>query len=642
MSPSSISNSEERGGAPEIRGAFTTPRYIQAGVVLSFILLLTARGVSDLGWPIARPELVGNERAKEAALVANARVSDGSLFRWWERQWRLPSPAACVSKPLYSEALLNLFKEADPSIMVGKDGFFFQPHRVRPRKSNLDELVAEDVRPLAALHRRLVALGIDVGIALLPRKSVICADKLPHGIDPVAGSYQSYRRAFEDLGMRVPDLLTPFMERRESGLYFPADTHWSPEGERIAAEFVTRGLGWQVPEAQRVGAPRNLDPIPAPADLRKLAGLRLLPHPTQHFDPYHQQTQFRFYAADGTYIHYLAYPGGPPASLMVTGTSYSDGRMFPQTVGWYCAEPVIPETRPGIGPILPIGLAMQHVRKGQVMPKRLLIELPEFWMCCQASTRKEISTVLMQCPTVDLQPIGPTANAGGEAVFRSPRVLGPGIHELTPEWKVETTRPGKIQNPGTGILSIRLRGEVLHGPVIARVSSISAFLDYELPVGAVDLAMPWVATRAECFGLLALSSPVTGAKIRIDSLELVMDLDLARAQLAGPLPLGSRESGWSQRVVFSAPVPAPRLGGLAVFLGPSEHSHPPGLELILELENGDRKRLVSQEALAAPAIWLVDTSALADQVIVGLEVRGPGSASAGLVSGAMIAPMKRL
>ena len=105
--------------------------------------------------------------------------------------------------------------------------------------------------PLPAIldfKRQLDLVGIDLLVVPVPAKAAIYPDKLDASLPvpaPLSQQIGETDRAFykvlEDNGIRVLDLAGPFLTARAKGsdpLYCRQDSHWAPEGIRIAAKEI--------------------------------------------------------------------------------------------------------------------------------------------------------------------------------------------------------------------------------------------------------------------------------------------------------------------------------------------------------------------------------------------------------------------
>lgn len=104
---------------------------------------------------------------------------------------------------------------------------------------------------------RLQERGIALVVMPVPEKSSVYPDRLTRRADP-----QTFRSPTEDFlddlqraGVEVIDLFALFRQRRSTAepVYLSGDTHWTPEGARLAAEAVAERIrqgGW-LPEFPR-------------------------------------------------------------------------------------------------------------------------------------------------------------------------------------------------------------------------------------------------------------------------------------------------------------------------------------------------------------------------------------------------------
>jgi alginate O-acetyltransferase complex protein AlgJ len=149
----------------------------------------------------------------------------------------------------YHEALAKVAPEdqSNPPVGIpGTDGWlFFAPelrHLNRPNGGTNDS-----ARALAAIldfNNQLQKAGILLLVVPVPSKATIYPEKLAPGLQPPSTPPFTSESAFCDLletnGVRALDLTSIYFKNRYSGapLYCRSDSHWSPEGIRIAASEI--------------------------------------------------------------------------------------------------------------------------------------------------------------------------------------------------------------------------------------------------------------------------------------------------------------------------------------------------------------------------------------------------------------------
>jgi alginate O-acetyltransferase complex protein AlgJ len=150
---------------------------------------------------------------------------------------------------------------ADPAPgIVGKDHWLFYRYEFADPGALADSRTSAQL--IGKLARVLEHNGIPVVVTLVPLKARIYARHLPGNLKVtpyLAGQYQELAKALRSQGVRLVDLDTVFLAKRDADapLFFRLDTHWSPTGALTAAEAIRDALEAD-PELKAV-----LDAVPA-------------------------------------------------------------------------------------------------------------------------------------------------------------------------------------------------------------------------------------------------------------------------------------------------------------------------------------------------------------------------------------------
>lgn len=147
-----------------------------------------------------------------------------------------------------------LFKDTGDKALPGRKGWFFY----RPAVQYLIEPVPSSEEVLAAVlafHNDLAKRGIRLLVMPAPNKASVYPEMLAARAGGksslVNGTTQDVLAKLKQAGVEVVDLFEVYAEaRRKAGspeYYLAQDSHWSPEGMRLAAQTVARrllDLGW--------------------------------------------------------------------------------------------------------------------------------------------------------------------------------------------------------------------------------------------------------------------------------------------------------------------------------------------------------------------------------------------------------------
>jgi len=180
-------------------------------------------------------------------------------------------------RPWVQYAQFILLGDCGDKAVRGRDGWFFykpevqylvQRENQRGRESlsargePLEGIVSErDSRPLAAIvsfRDQLAARGIPLLVVPAPDKASVYPEMLTARAllsgEPVNRHTREFLAQLEGAGVEVVDLFAVFEQAKAEGpqddaaaLYLAQDTHWSPEGVRLAARAVAHRVlkrGW--------------------------------------------------------------------------------------------------------------------------------------------------------------------------------------------------------------------------------------------------------------------------------------------------------------------------------------------------------------------------------------------------------------
>jgi alginate O-acetyltransferase complex protein AlgJ len=178
-----------------------------------------------------------------------AASAQGLLHGAWTPQFEKnlgdALPAEAFSRDLWGRLEYAAFGQGRRGVVAGRDGWLFTaeefscpPHAGKNFDDNMDFV--------QTVARRFARDSIRLAVILVPEKARVYPDKLDRAALPPcrAGLYAAARDAFGRSNIPVTDLL-PLMRASplHENLYLRADTHWSPEGARLAAGAV-RDLLW--------------------------------------------------------------------------------------------------------------------------------------------------------------------------------------------------------------------------------------------------------------------------------------------------------------------------------------------------------------------------------------------------------------
>ena len=169
----------------------------------------------------------------------------------------IPTPGSPLdTQKKFQQGVNEILAQPHPSISIPglKDWFFFDKelrHLVAPRFwSEPSAPVINNTDPLPAIldfKAQLDQAGIDLLLLPVPAKAAIYPDRLVAGLPPppfiprgLSEQDAAFVKILESHGIQVLDLTEDFLKARSEGTdtHCRTDTHWSPEGIRLAAQKI--------------------------------------------------------------------------------------------------------------------------------------------------------------------------------------------------------------------------------------------------------------------------------------------------------------------------------------------------------------------------------------------------------------------
>lgn len=180
-------------------------------------------------------------------------------LRAYEKNLEEASWFAEKVRPTVQYARFMLLDDAGPKTILGREGWLFYRPGVRyliepwPPKTVSGEGQGDPLPAILDFRDQLRARGIGLLVVPVPGKASVYPEMLTQRVpapgQPLAGHTRKIIAQLEEAGVAVVDLFKVF-DRAKRGeepggktkYYLPQDTHWSPEGMRLAAEATARKL----------------------------------------------------------------------------------------------------------------------------------------------------------------------------------------------------------------------------------------------------------------------------------------------------------------------------------------------------------------------------------------------------------------
>ena len=301
----------------------------------------------------------------------------------WPKQFedalRESLPVSLLSRNIWGRAEYTLFHQGRKGVIVGDQGWLYTNEEfscpAHYRQNLTDNLAFVD-----SVEKTLAQKNVRLTIVLVPAKSRILAEHLGETSLPPCRKnlYTDIRASLVSNNIPVTDLLPAMLSSasRES-LYLKTDTHWSPDGARLAAQMTARLVessfkDMELPENRFTSQAGGTKPLEG--DLTGyLPGVDLSP---DHFISYISGT-----ALASTQVEQGLFGDATPAVTLV-GTSYSANPNwnFEGFLKEYLETDVLNMADQGLGPFVVMDKYLQNDAWKNTPPRLVVWEIPERYL----------------------------------------------------------------------------------------------------------------------------------------------------------------------------------------------------------------------------------------------------------------------
>ena len=265
------------------------------------------------------------------ALGVFKKVPSEANLRVYEKELEEACQVAGWLRPLHRQLRWWLMRDLGDKAVAGADGWayygpnieylgqrYFRDLKSAKTADDPAETIADFARQLASRNIRLLVVPV-------PAKPAIAPERLRRGLLPSLALSVHTRRFMDELrgrGVEVFDLFTPFVREQQERperprLYLAADTHWTGDGARLAANLlagrVRELLGPQGPEPQRT---YRREPVIV-ARRPDIPRMSRLPYEASAFPP-ENTLAYRVLGEDGQ-----PYADDDDAQILLLGDSFS-------------------------------------------------------------------------------------------------------------------------------------------------------------------------------------------------------------------------------------------------------------------------------------------------------------------------------
>lgn len=165
---------------------------------------------------------------------------DGKLVRKFEnaydRQFFLREP----SVELWANLQYALFREGSSGVVIGRDGWLYTnqeyliPNNYLQNLRSQAERIAEIEALLAKHNKQLIVAPLPMKLDIYPEHAQRpWNDRMPR-------VYDDFLAELEARHIETVPLRDAFLAQKDTPLFFKKDTHWTPDGARLAAQQIAR------------------------------------------------------------------------------------------------------------------------------------------------------------------------------------------------------------------------------------------------------------------------------------------------------------------------------------------------------------------------------------------------------------------
>jgi alginate O-acetyltransferase complex protein AlgJ len=149
-------------------------------------------------------------------------------------------PHYTSSVDLWGRAGYKIFGEGHDGVLVGQDGWLFSTEEFDHAES-FENHIAANIDYIASVHVSLTSQKINLLVIPVPSKARVYESQLATYNFPSywRSRYQDFTKSLEQRKIPYMNLLFSFFRAKDkTPLYLKTDTHWSPDGARLAAQAI--------------------------------------------------------------------------------------------------------------------------------------------------------------------------------------------------------------------------------------------------------------------------------------------------------------------------------------------------------------------------------------------------------------------
>ncbi len=145
---------------------------------------------------------------------------------------------------LWGAANYGLFNTGSKGVLVGDDGWFYSSEEFKSYEGQIQEEQYK-IGLINEINNSLKSKNIQLLIALLPSKARIYNEHIGSNIYPDVKEklYGKFRWALIKKNINTPDIYSELLKHKiNTKLFMKSDTHWTPEGAEMVANFLSKNV----------------------------------------------------------------------------------------------------------------------------------------------------------------------------------------------------------------------------------------------------------------------------------------------------------------------------------------------------------------------------------------------------------------
>jgi alginate O-acetyltransferase complex protein AlgJ len=247
-------------------------------------------------------------------------ILNGARSKALETDLEKAFPVRQAAINLWGSLEFSLFGNGRKGVLVGSDGWFYSTEEFE-RPKNFDSEIAAKLEYVTQVKTALENAGIKLAVVLIPAKARVYPEHLgrysrPKYWDDV---YSQFLTGLQAKGVIAPNLLNT-MKARVS-MFLKTDTHWTPQGARVAAHAVAEAVKSKLELQTQVFTEKPGKTIQHDGDL-----LKFIPHTIWGAQP--ESDQLETPLVEGTENAGAGLFGDSKIEVALVGTSYSANPKF--------------------------------------------------------------------------------------------------------------------------------------------------------------------------------------------------------------------------------------------------------------------------------------------------------------------------